>query len=128
MCWRSLAALAAAVVCNLAAGAVAMAQQHPGGAGVLVGRVLDEGGQPVTDAVVRVEDVRRQARVDTDEPLPRIPPFRYGLALHYRGDRPWALVALRRVAEQQRTGRFEIPTDGYTFLSASAGYRFFAGR
>lgn len=45
MSWRSLAALAAVVVRNLG-GAVSMAQQHPAGAGVLVGRALDEGGTP----------------------------------------------------------------------------------
>jgi iron complex outermembrane receptor protein len=73
-------------------------------------------------------DYVRAELTDSNEPLPRIPPFRYGVGLHYRGDRPWARVELRGVAEQDRISEFETSTDGYTFLNASLGYRVFAGR
>jgi iron complex outermembrane receptor protein len=71
--------------------------------------------------------VRAELR-DTDEPLPRIPPFRYGVGLHYDADRWTGRVELRGAAEQDRIGAFELPTDGYTLLNASVGWRAFFGR
>lgn len=60
-------------------------------------------------------------------PLPRIPPARYGVGMHYHDDRATALVELRGVLEQDRVTEQELPTDGYLFLNASFGYRLFAG-
>ncbi|MCM2254913.1 MAG: TonB-dependent receptor [Vicinamibacteria bacterium] len=60
-------------------------------------------------------------------PLPRIPPARYGVGLHYHDDRASALVELRGVLEQHRVTEQELPTDGHVFLNASLGYRLFAG-
>jgi hypothetical protein len=37
-------------------------------------------------------------------------------------------LEVRGRAEQNRTTQVELPTSGYAFLNASAGYRFFAGR
>jgi iron complex outermembrane receptor protein len=71
--------------------------------------------------------VRAELRA-TDEPLPRIPPLRYGAALHYYDGRWTARAEARGVAEQDRLGQFERVTDGYLFLNASVGYRIFAGR
>jgi iron complex outermembrane receptor protein len=71
--------------------------------------------------------VRAELR-DTEEPLPRIPPFRWGAGLHYRDTRLLARLELRGAAEQDRVSENELPTDGYTFLNASLGYRFFLGR
>ena len=61
------------------------------------------------------------------EPLPRIPPRRYRLGLHYQGDRLQGRVEGIRVDEQDRVAPFERPTAGYTLLNASVGYRFFLG-
>jgi iron complex outermembrane receptor protein len=71
--------------------------------------------------------VRAELR-DTGEPLPRIPPFRWGAGLHYRDMRWTGRVELRGAAAQDRIADNELPTEGYTFLNASLAYRFFLGR
>jgi iron complex outermembrane receptor protein len=70
--------------------------------------------------------VRAKLR-DTGEPLPRIPPFRFGGAIRYQGAAFWGLVGVRHAEEQDRISEFETPTDGYTMLDAAVGYRFFLG-
>jgi iron complex outermembrane receptor protein len=67
--------------------------------------------------------VRAELR-DSGQPLPRIPPRRYRLGLHYRGDRLTGRIEGVRAEEQDRVSRFETPTEGYTLLNASVGYRF----
>ena len=57
--------------------------------------------------------------------LPRISPLRAGIGLHYRGPRLWSLVELREVFDQDRVAELEEETEGYTFLNAAIGYRFF---
>ena len=59
--------------------------------------------------------------------LPRIPPARYRLALHYRGDRLQGKIEGQKVAEQDRVADLETKTDGYTLLSADVSYRFLVG-
>lgn len=71
--------------------------------------------------------VRAELR-DSGDPLPRIPSRRYRLGVHYRGDRFDALVEGIRVDEADRVAAFELPTEGYTLLNASLGYRFFTTR
>ncbi len=68
--------------------------------------------------------VRAELR-DTGEALPRIPSRRYRLGFHYRGHQISGRVEGLRVEEQDRVGPFETPTEGYTLLNASVGYRFF---
>lgn len=68
-----------------------------------------------------------RAELHTGENLPRIPPLRFGVGLHYQGDRLWGLAEVRRVFEQDDVARFEEPTSGYTMLNAAVGYRFFVG-
>lgn len=79
------------------------------------------------DFEVIADYVRAELRT-TGEPLPRIPPFRWGAGLHYRDERWTGRLELRGTAEQDRIAENELATDGYTFLNASVGYRFFAGR
>lgn len=69
--------------------------------------------------------VRAELR-DTGAPLPRIPPLRYRLGLHYRGEKLQALLEGERVEEQDRVASFERPTEGYTLLNTTLSYRFFA--
>ena len=70
--------------------------------------------------------VRAELReLATGEPLPRIPPLRYRLGFHYRGEKLQGLIEGERVEEQDRVAAFERPTEGYTLLNASLGYRFF---
>ena len=70
--------------------------------------------------------VRAKLR-DTGEPLPRIPPLRFGGAIRYQGQALWGLAGVRHVWKQDRISEFETPTDGYTMLEAAVGCRFFFG-
>jgi iron complex outermembrane receptor protein len=79
------------------------------------------------DVELMADTVRAELR-DTDEPLPRITPARVGAGLHYRGARWNGRIEVRRTAAQDRVAPLERPTDGFTFLNASVGYRFFVGR
>ena len=66
--------------------------------------------------------------LDTDRSLPRITPFRTSAALIYEWkDRFSARLEGQYVHDQNRTAEFELPTDGYFLLSASATYRLKAG-
>ncbi len=65
----------------------------------------------------------------TDEPLPFMPPLQGRLAIGY-SPVDWFVEAEARMAgSQERTGRFEQSTDGYTVLGLSGGLRLtLAGR
>ena len=67
-------------------------------------------------------------RTDTDEPLPRIPPLRWGVGARWELGAFRFVTELRRVEAQDRVAAYETPTDGYTLLNASAAYVFFTGR
>lgn len=71
-----------------------------------------------------IDFVRANLRGSADDPLPRIPPTRYRLALHYRGGRLQAKVEGVRAARQNRVSPFETPTEGYDLLNADLSYRF----
>jgi iron complex outermembrane receptor protein len=73
-------------------------------------------------------DLVRARLTDEEQDLPRIPPSRYGVALHYRSERWNARVEARGARDQERIAPFELPTERYTFINASMGYRFFVGR
>lgn len=75
------------------------------------------------DAEFGFDSVQAELR-DTGEPLPRIPPRRYRLALHYRGENLDGSVEGVRLDGQDRAGAFETPTEGATLLNATLGYRF----
>jgi iron complex outermembrane recepter protein len=79
------------------------------------------------DLELQADYVRASLRGGDESPLPRIPPFRYGAALHYGDTHLEGRVELRGSAAQERISDFELPTDGYAFLNASLGYRFFVG-
>jgi iron complex outermembrane recepter protein len=64
----------------------------------------------------------------TEEPLPRIPPYRIGGGLRYQGSNFWGSAEVRYVAKQDRVATFETTTGSYTMLNATVGYRFFAGQ
>ena len=65
----------------------------------------------------------------TDEPLPFMPPLQGRLAIGY-SPVDWFVEAEARMASsQERTGRFEQPTDGYAVFGLSGGMRLtLAGR
>ncbi len=65
--------------------------------------------------------VRAQQTTD-DEPLPRIPPLRFGAALRYEESHWSAGVEVRRAARQNRFAPAEDATAGYTLLNADVSY------
>ncbi|MEM9293499.1 MAG: TonB-dependent receptor [Acidobacteriota bacterium] len=68
-----------------------------------------------------------RAEFDSGGDVPRIPPFRFGAGLHYHGGGWTAVAEARRVDEQDRIGENELPTEAYTLINASLGYRFSLG-
>ena len=65
----------------------------------------------------------------SDEPLPFMPPLQGRVAIGYSPVNWFVEAETRLAASQERTGRFEEPTDGYAVLGLSGGVRFtFAGR
>jgi iron complex outermembrane receptor protein len=69
-----------------------------------------------------------RAEIDpTGEALPKIPPARAGIGLHYDGARYWVRIEGVHVARQDRVALFETPTDGYSMVHAGAGMRFTTG-
>ncbi len=84
-------------------------------------------GEPAhLDLELGADLVRAELR-DSGDPLPRIPPRRYRLGLHYYGERWTATAEAQRVEEQDRVAPEELPTGGYTLANASVSYRFFFG-
>lgn len=67
------------------------------------------------------------AELDRGGNLPRTPPFRLGAGLHYHGHRWNASTEVRWVDDQDELAENETPTDGYTLLNASLGYRWVIG-
>ncbi|MBI3885713.1 MAG: TonB-dependent receptor [Opitutae bacterium] len=57
-----------------------------------------------------------------DEPLPRIPPMRYGAGLRYEDSRWRAGVELRHAARQNRFSSTENSTAGYALLNADVSF------
>ncbi|MCP3980303.1 MAG: TonB-dependent receptor [bacterium] len=83
-------------------------------------------------------DVVRAELRDSGDYLPRIPASRVGIGLQYRADRWYGSASVRYTAEQDRLAPSETitsplveglellggPTDDYTMVAATAGYRF----
>jgi len=78
-------------------------------------------------ALTGFSDYVRAEATSSDDPLPFIPPLRYGAGALWEVDRWRAAVDVRRTEEQTRVAAFETPTPGYTFLNASVSYAFFTG-
>lgn len=84
-----------------------------------------ESGSRHLDTELTADWVR--AELANGEPLPRIPPLRFALGLHYHTADWHLFVEARRVEEQDRVAAEELPTPGYTMLGAGASYRMFLG-
>ncbi len=63
------------------------------------------------------------AELDAGGNLPRIPPLRFGGGLHYHSETWSASAEVRWVDDQTDVADNESPTDGYTLVNASVGYR-----
>ena len=71
--------------------------------------------------------VRGQVK-DTDEPLPRMPPFRFRVAPRYQKNALQVGGEVTATAKQDRVFGAESPTDGYTLLKLFASYSFVTAR
>ncbi|MEZ5275736.1 MAG: TonB-dependent receptor [Opitutaceae bacterium] len=58
----------------------------------------------------------------SDQPLPRIPPFRFGLGADFATGGFAAGASVRYSAQQERTAPGEAPTDSYSLVSAYLSY------
>ena len=68
-------------------------------------------------------DITRAENTDTGQPLPRISPMRFGGGLSFEQGPLTARLDAMRVRGQDRVSAGELPTDGYTMVNASVGYR-----
>ena len=64
------------------------------------------------------------AELDNGENLPRIPPLRLGAGLDFHSETWNATAEVRWADDQTDVAVNETPTDGYTLVNASLGYRF----
>ena len=69
----------------------------------------------------------RAELVDPDQPLPRIPPWRASAGLHFAAGAWTATAEARHTAAQDRVAPMETPSDAYTLLNGSLGYRLLLG-
>lgn len=81
---------------------------------------------PQLIAEVGIDYVRGWLR-DTDDPLPRIPPFRVRTGLRYQYNAFQVGGEVIRAAEQDRIFGEETPTEGYTIGKLFASYSFQTG-
>ena len=75
---------------------------------------------------IGLDYVRGELR-DSNQPLPRIPPFRFRGGLHYRRSGFLAGGEITAVSKQDRVFGEESPTDGFNLLKLFGSYSFGAG-
>jgi iron complex outermembrane recepter protein len=73
-------------------------------------------------------DYVRGTLKDTDDPLPRIPPFRTNIGLRYQFNAFQVGGNVTAVAKQDRVSGEETPTDGYGLLRLFGAYSVQAGK
>ena len=77
-----------------------------------------------THAHVRVFSDVTRGELRNGGDLPRIPPLRYGVSLHYQRGGIDASIAATRTTEQDRVAENELPTEAFTMIDAEFSYRF----
>ena len=80
-----------------------------------------------TDTHVHVRlfaDMTRGEDTVANTDLPRLPPLRYGLGLHYQRAGFDASVSATRHDEQDRVAPNELPTEAFTMVDAQVSYTF----
>jgi iron complex outermembrane receptor protein len=91
-----------------------------GGELELAGHVLDRGGHRL-HVIGRADYVHAQ-NLTTDQPLPRIPPLRFGGSLVYEYETFRAELDVMRAMQQDRAPKGEWATEGYTMLDLGVSY------
>jgi iron complex outermembrane receptor protein len=101
--------------------------QATGANALLTGFELSGSLEPVRHVVLNgtLSHVRGTL-VDTDSPLPMMPPLRSSVTARYERPRYFAGLTWRAVATQDRIAEFETETDGYNVFDADAGFRWTA--
>jgi len=74
------------------------------------------------DLVLKADYVNAED-LETNQPLPRIPPLRYSVGLNYGWNRLTAGVEAQFAAHQSRIAEHELATDSYFLLNANLGYK-----
>ena len=74
-----------------------------------------------------VLDYVRGTNVDSDEPLPTMPPLRGRIKKRYETDNWWIGGTIRFVDDQNRVAAEEQSTSGYTLINMDTGFSFDAG-
>jgi len=87
-------------------------------------RLMERGG--TLDLDLKADYVRAYDR-SNGQALPRIAPLRLGIGLEYRLERLSARADVVHARGQDRVAAGELPTDGYTLVNASLGYRLGSG-
>jgi len=82
--------------------------------------------RPTLDLILKADYVHARDTISGDA-LPRIPPFHASAALAYTHGRFGARVEGQYASRQNRVSEFELPTDSYFLLNASASYRITSG-
>ncbi|MFN1833631.1 TonB-dependent receptor [Balneola sp. MJW-20] len=77
---------------------------------------------------VSVSEQAASGFTDDKRPLPMIPPFKFKGSIRYTNNKLEFGSRINLAAEQDRTGEFEQPTNGYSVLDAFAQYRVESGR
>ncbi|MBM4269946.1 MAG: TonB-dependent receptor, partial [Deltaproteobacteria bacterium] len=93
------------------------------GGEVEIGVPVFEEGEHRLHVVGRADYVWAQ-NLDADQPLPRIPPLRFGGSLIYGYDAFQAQLDAVQAQAQNRVPAGEFTTDGYTMLDLSFSYDF----
>ncbi|MBW7894271.1 MAG: TonB-dependent receptor [Opitutaceae bacterium] len=88
---------------------------------------LHNGGPDRLDLYLAADTVRGK-ETSTGRPLPRITPNRTKVGLEWTSHAFTLGGEVQFVAAQNRLAAQELPTDGYTLVSAHAGYRLVTGR
>jgi len=101
---------------------VGLPAQFAGGEGELAYHIIDN----ATDRLSvegRMDYVWADDR-DTGEPLPRIPPLRFGASVIYEHDAFSTQFSVLRAQSQHRVSEDELTTDGYTMVNLGFSYAF----
>lgn len=95
----------------------------------LLNRLFLDGNLSLTigDRVVSEEEKEATGLVESEQPLPMIPPFNGNLGLRYAINNLSIGGRVRLSAKQDRLGEFETETQGYTVVDLNAQYRFNIG-
>lgn len=95
----------------------------------LLNRLTLDGNLALTigDRVVSEEEKEATGLVESEQPLPMMPPFNGNMGLRYAFNNISIGARVRLSAKQDRLGEFETQTEGYKVVDLNAQFRFNTG-